>query len=441
MSPISSALEIFHFTTTVLRSYWQRDRGLLGPPQVLLSVMGMTVLDCPGYEQVIEQLQQGMGAALGWTNAETTPSAQALSQARRKFPSQRCREVFDSVQSLCASARAPFDIRYGEFRLLAIDGTKLPLPSYRSIIGHFGCPTQAPSGPQASFTLLWDVGANRPVDWRVGSYRTCERIHALEIAKGVGRGDLVLADRNFASRRILFHLQARGADWLMCIRGAGSATLREVTAFVASGALDQEVTMEVRDLKVAATATANTATITVRLLRKDLPDGTVAVFITSLLDKALHPASTLLDLYCTRWRVETAFREMKVWHGLERFHARYPDGILQEIAALMIFLLLTSACEARVRQIHGIPQQSTPTDHQPPALGTPSIRYNRRIAADCTWRLINAAMRGETDFLHAFEHCLNRLWRYRQAIRPNRHFPRIRKSPARGWKDRNRKGC
>lgn len=439
MSHFSSALKVFHFATTVLRSYWQRERGLLGPPQVLLSVMGMTVLDCPGYEQVIEHLQQGMGATLGWTSVETTPSAQALSQARRKFSSQRCREVFGQVLSLCASARANFAIRYGTLRLLAMDGTKLPLPAYRPIIDHFGCPTQAPSGPQASFTLLWDVGANQPVDWRVGSYRTCERIHALEIAEGVGRGDLVLADRNFASRRILFHLHARGADWLMCIRSAGAATLREVTAFVASGALDQEVTMEVRDLKAAATC--NTATITVRLLRKDLPDGTTAVFITSLRDTALHPTSTLLDLYSTRWRVETAFREMKVWHGLERFHARYPDGILQEIAALMIFLLLTNACEARARQIHRIPQQATSTDQQPPALVTPSIRYNRRIAADCTWQLINAAMRGESDFRHAFEHCLNRLWRYRQAVRPHRRFPRKRKSPARGWKDRGRKGC
>jgi hypothetical protein len=438
MSPFSSIFDIFHFATTDLMPYWQRDRGLFGPPQVLLSVMGMTVLDCPGYEDVIERLQQGMGAALGWTNAETTPSAQALSQARRKFTSQHCRKAFDSVLSLCTSARDRFDIRYGGFRLLAMDGTKLPLPAYRVMIDHFGCPTQAPSGPQASFTLLWDVGANRPVDWRVGPYRICERIHALEIAVGVGQGDLVLADRNFASRRILFHLHTRGADWLMCIRGAGSATLREVTAFVASGALDQEVTMEVRDPKSADTV--NRATITVRLLRKDLPDGTTAVFITSLRDKTLHPANTLLELYSTRWRVETAFKEMKVWHGLERFHARYTDGILQEIAALMIFLLLTSECEARARPIHRIPQTSAPTEQHVSTLVTPSIRYNRRIAADCTWQLIHAAMRGKTDFYRTFKRCLNRLWRNRQKIRPNRHFQRKRKAPVRGWKDRNRKG-
>ncbi len=407
-----------------------------------MSLMVMSVLGTKGYERTIEEMKAYLGKVLGWHTPESTPSAQALSQARRKLTPERCREVVVQVRARCTTSCEHRALGYGGFNLLAIDGTKAPLPAYRTIIDHFGCPTQAPKGPQASLTVLWDVGANQPVDWQLGPYRVCERLHALNLLAGTGPQDLVLADCNFASRRILFQLSSQRSQWLMNIRCAGSGTLAEVVDFVDSGLLEQTRSLVMRDHY--GHQKADLPVITVRLLRQVSPNGTIRVFVTSLTDTEQHPAAVLLNLYACRWRVETAFRELKLWHGLERFHARYPDGIYQEVAALMLFQLLSSELEAKARVHHQLPSVTPPEDITPPDAGEtitkPTVRFNRRIVADCAVGLLFAAAQGDQRLREEFDYCLFRIWRYRQKVRDGRSFPRKRNSPARGWKDKFRKG-
>ena len=247
MSILHAPGAIFRLFPKLLNTHWQRKRGTLGPLQVMLSLMTMSVLGCKGYERTLNEMKDRLSEVLQWTTVDARPSGPALSQARRKLHSERCREVVIQVRALCTTARAEAALGYGGFRLMALDGTKFALPAYQAMIAHFGCPTQSPRGPQGSFTLLWDVGANQPVDWLVGSYRTCERVHAQEMIAHLGAGDLLLADRNFSSRRILFALHARRVAWLMCVRSAGPGTFAEVNAFVASSLDDQRITVVQRD--------------------------------------------------------------------------------------------------------------------------------------------------------------------------------------------------
>jgi len=424
--------EIFTRVLGVLRSHWQRRRGALGPPQVLQTLMGMSVLGTNAYARTLRELKIKTIDVLG--RPVRAPSSQAFSQARRKLSAERCREAVAEVRELCTTARTHASLGYGGFRLLAIDGTKLALPAYRVFREHFGCPVQSPRGPQASFTLLWDVGANQPVDWEVGPYRVCERVHALKFLAKLGATDLVLGDRNFASRRLIFTLDGCKANWLMRVRSAGSGTLAEVVEFVASGKTDFPMTLVERNHH----GEPKPPRVKARLLRMDLEDGTVAVFITSLLDPLRYPAPSLIDLYAARWRIETAFRELKIWHGLERFHARYVDGIAQEVAALMLFQLLSSELEAQAR-IH--PSASI-ANVEPPGLPAqvrkPMLRFNRGMVADCAVDLLYAAAWGPEQVRVVFEDCLYHIWRTRQTVKPRRSFPRERKSPARGWRAEGR---
>ena len=416
--------------------HWQRRRGSLGPAQVLVSLMIMSVLDGKGYARTLLELKTFLGRMLGWGSP---PTAQALSQARRKLSPEVCRQVVTQVRSLCTASRTHAAFGYGGFRVLAIDGTKLALPAYKKLLDHFGSPKQSPKGPQASFTLLWDVGANQPVDWRVDPYRTCERVHALEFTAQLGPGDLLLGDRNFASRRIVFALHARGADWLMRVRSSGAGTLAEVSAFVASGASETQEILVERDHQ--GRPRPGSPRVPVRLLRMALDNGEVAVFMTSLIDPARHPAQTLIDLYAARWKIEIAFRELKIWHGLERFHARYVDGIAQEIAAVMLFQLLSSEVEAlaRIRLQAAPPIEQTPADKLPHLI-QPKLRFNRRTIADYAVMLLYAAATGEEQVRKEFEEALRSIWRGRQVVKPRRSFPRERKSPARGWRPNGKHG-
>lgn len=426
MSLSLAPLAVFDAFPHLLPDVWERRRGTLGPRQVLMTVMAMSVIGEKGYARTLKSMKDFFHER--WSREQRRPTPQAFSQARRKLSSEACRQVAQELRDLCAAARAEATLGYQKMRVMALDGTKLALPAYAAVREHFGCPVQAPDGPQASFTLLWDVGAQQPVDWQLGPYRVCERVHALTLAQAVGPGDLLLADRNFASRRILLALRERGADWLMRVRSAGTGTLQEVEAFVASGDADRVVDIAERDHH------GNTARgsdpLRVRLLRRVSADDSVAVFITSLLDHRRHAAAELLRLYDARWRIETAFREMKLWHGLERFHARYPDGIAQEVAAVLIFQLLVSELAARARIHH----REALAAAAPGSANPPEIRFNRAFVADHAVYVLIAGAKGRAEVREAFEDAMDSLWRARQKVRPRRSFPRVCKSPRRGWR-------
>lgn len=185
-----------------------------------------------------------------------------------------------------------------------------------------------------------------------------------------------------------------------------------------------------------------TPAIPVRLIRTTLPNGAVEILATNLWQQRGHERQALIDLYTLRWRIETAFRELKVFHALETFSATYPDGIYQEIAAIQIFLLLTSELEAMARAEHH--RRTTPdgTNTQPTTSPTTStfrcdhdIRFNRLLIADNVIHLLRAnATGGPTAVAAMMPDILDYLWKNRSKSRPGRTFPRLRKRPTRGYR-------
>lgn len=442
MAPSIDPTPVFRHLFDVLPRHWLRRCGQLGPLQVMVSLITMSVLGCHGYERTLDEMKLRLGKDLGWLNEHDLPSPSALSQARVKLDARQCAAVVAEVYALCSTARRCASLGYGGLRLLALDGTKLALPAYAAFRKHFGCPSQGEGrelcGPQASLTVLWDVGANQPVSWRLGTYKTSERVHADELIDGLGSGDLLLGDRNFPSRRLITRLRHQQVDILMRVRSTGPGVMQEVAAFLATGMSDAPIEMAARDAQDRPMETAQT--IPLRLLRVALPDGSIAVYLTSLRDADRHPAQALLALYAQRGRIETAFRELKIWHGLERFHSRRVDGIAQEVAAVMLFQLLASELEAKVRLAQDLVQTETPPEpDQPLEVRKDTVRFNRRIVADCAIRLLFTAASG-LSLKKAFDYAIFRIWRYRQTVRPGRSFPRQRKSAPRGWKPRGTKG-
>ena len=442
MAPLRNSTAVFRRFLDLQQRHWRR-RGPLGPSQVMIGLMTMSVLGSRGYEQTMDNMKEQLGSALGWADNDDAPTASAFCQARRKLPAQECERMASQVYDLCTIARAEAAIGYDGMRLLAEDGTKLPLPAYAVLRNHFGCPSQGEGreldGPQASLTVLWDVGANQPVTWRLGPYLDSERAQANGMMSALRRGDLLLCDRNFMSRRFLTQVHQQHADVLLRVCTTGIGVLQEVREFVASDATDQMIDVATRDEHEKPLE--GMPCIRVRLIRNTLPDGSSAVYLTTLLDQQQHPAQRLIDLYAQRWRIETAFREMKVWHGLEHFRARHVDGIAQEVAAIMIFLLLAGELEAQVRATYpdAAGQAVQPASPEQAVAIRPTIRFNRRIVADCAVKILRAALTG-TGAEKTFAYAMRRIWRYRQTIKPGRSFPRQRKSSPRGWKPRGTKG-
>ena len=64
------------------------------------------------------------------------------------------------------------------------------------------------------------------------------------------------------------------------------------------------------------------ASMALRFIRVDLPDGEVEILATSLLDKGKFPVREFKKLYYKRWKIETYFQTIKSRLAVDNFTGR-----------------------------------------------------------------------------------------------------------------------
>ena len=416
-----SPATIFNLISHALREKWQRKCGSLGPPQVLYSIMCMVAQSGHGYRQTLDYLKRQVGEKLGW-DSEPWPSS--FSEARRKLKVSDCLAAFRVARNACTGLDSLPKVAYQQYRLVAVDMTKLALPPYESVKEGFGCPKDAKGktapAPQATLTALWDISSNTPIDWRMERVYASERFAAHDLVTSLDHNDLLIADRGYPSRRLLKQLIDQKTAFLLRMPSGMGGGFREVRDFANDdSAWDREILLHETNAKRVD------PTLRIRLMKRRLACGKIAVFATNLFGQRTHKRRALCDLYCYRWDIETAFKEMKVWHGLENFRARFADGIHQEVAGLMLFLLLTAEVEAQARAYHTV----ATVERSPDGVQEPEYRFNRKQIAECVGYLLAAAAKGPEAVEKEFEYCMKQLWRFRQRRKHGRSFPRTAKDP------------
>jgi hypothetical protein len=418
---------LFHHLTAHLPSQWKRDCGSLRPVQVLYTLMMVSTRQNHGYKLVIDELKRSVGYELGWEEAPTTSS---FCEARRKLSVDQCRGALSFIREKCTTLQRRKRVLYGNYRLIAADMTKLALPAYADVRSVFGCPKDAKgktaSAPQGTLTVLWDISTNTPIDWRLEKVYSSERFAAHDLLTHVGKHDLLIMDRGYPSRRMLLDIAKRGASYLIRMPTGACGGFQEVREFSQTEHVwDRIIHLHDDNRRIGKPV------MLVRLIKIKLPEGGTAVFATNLLNKRLHRRRSLGALYCHRWDLETAFREMKVWYGLENFAARYAAGIQQEVAALMIFMQLTAELEAQAMDYHAVEMETSEHHHHPIK---PEIRFNRRYLCVCVGYLMTASAEGPAKLAEMYDYAMSQLWRYRQKRKPGRTFERKAKSPNSKWK-------
>jgi hypothetical protein len=320
-----------------------------------------------------------------------------------------------------ARARALPRATFHGHRIHALDGTKLTLPISRALLATFGAPTNG-GCPQAGLVVLWDVGANQPVGWELGPYKLAERAAGMRLLSHLGPEDVLVCDRGYPGLEFFHAVRQRGTQFVIRMNTSVIATSKEYVDFLESG--DQERIVSFVPVVNKYRRFPGDQPLTVRFMRD--PGNPSRVLATSFTDPAITPAACW-ELYAQRWNVEIAIREGKQWHGLEDFHARFVDGIHQEVAAIMTFLYLTGELEVEMR--HKVLERVAAGQEPPEAATTQPYRFNRLLMADMTVALISLALTRPQDVADEWAHCIRSLWRNRDRIRPGRSYPRTCKSP------------
>lgn len=414
------------FTDSVLNTIgtwlprgWVWRKSALGPLQTVLTVMNMVAFGSKGYRAALRDVFDDMHRSFGWSEGAPTPSA--LTQARGKLSEKMCRDLFHRVSAEAGRVVSRARLRYAGFqRIVAVDGTRTSLASTAGLKRDFGCPFGDHLAPQALLTVLWDIGGNVPVDWRLGRHDGSEQADLTDMLGSLGVGDLLLADRLYPSRELMADLYRRGLHFVMRVKTTGASLAREIAAFVESGLDDQTVRLP------------DHPAIRIRLVRGHRDGSEHVVLVTSLIE-ATHDARAIADLYQRRWGIETAYREAKGWHGLDALPGRSKQMVRQEVCALMLFWLMQGELEGQARRVYAdeIRKQPDVDLKWTPAEGIAEVPvlFNRKLLATSVALLMAAAVTGMDEAVQSWRVSIRYLWQNRARRRPGRQARRTSERP------------
>jgi hypothetical protein len=297
-----------------------RLRALPARVVVYLLVAGCLFAEL-GYVQVWQRLCAGLdGLALA------TPTASALTQARRRLGPAPLRALFDL---LCGPAPVATlsGVRVGGLLVCAIDGTTLPVADTPA--NHRVYTTQPGNHGGSGYPLLRLValvacGTRSLIAAVYGPTSSGETTLADRLAASLHTGMLVLCDRNLTTHTLTGRIAAAHAHLLGRCKANRKLPLVGRLHDGSYLSVLGGVTVRVIDAEITIATRAGRASGSYRLA-------------TTLTDAYTWPATTLVTLYHQRWEIETAYLELKSSIlGGRVLRARTPTGIDQEVHALLV---------------------------------------------------------------------------------------------------------
>jgi len=308
--------------------------------------------------------------------------------------------------------------------LIAVDGSMLHLPATSEMRKEFPRRTdrlglEIEHYPQARLLMAWDAEHHLPCAWRLTSMREGEREATEHVLGRLPTNAVLVMDRGFPSRALLGSICASGRHAIVRMVATEAAAFPEVRQFLASGRRSAIV-----DLRTEVDGVA--ATVTVKLVKRRFNRGRPStherracmVILSTLTD---IDDDRLIAIYGMRWGVETAFREMKSIATIERWHSQTPDGIRQEIHALMCWFciagLIAMSAEATDRDTPRGRRKRTNTALVMNAIASilAALYASHHVRSDAT----RAA-----DLARQADEALLRVLRHMQRRRPGRHYAR-----------------
>ncbi|RLD52583.1 MAG: IS4 family transposase [Bacteroidetes bacterium] len=241
--------------------------------------------------------------------------------------------------------------RWFHFRLLAVDGSALNLPSSKELLERYCCHHTNSIGtkiPVARVSFLCDVLNYFTIDAQIESFKVGEQKMFESHLKYIGKGDLLTGDANYGYFRILIAIMKRKAEF--CIRMSQSTNF--IQRFLASGKKDivTEWMPSAITIKNCKGHGVDFTPFKVRLVRIDLSNGETEVLALSLLDQDKYGYDCIKELYDKRWGVEEEIKKFMQRLMIEFFSSKKENGVLQDFYANIFMLNLVSFLTQPVAQ-------------------------------------------------------------------------------------------
>lgn len=276
-----------------------------------------------------------------------TPSA--CTQARAKLSATAFSAL--NAEAVLAEFYQPDNPQAGwcGHRLLATDGSVLHLPDSREVGGYFGWQTmrtQYGMGKEPQVfgraSVLYDVCNRLVLHGVLERYTVGEQALAEQHLAHTRSGDVLLFDSGFAGYRWLARVHHHERDFICRVqRGSFGAAQALLAAGVAG--LSCHLRLEPPSgQRVGLRALGLPLSLEVRLVTVGLPNDTLEVLVTSLVDEHKYPTKAFAEAYHRRWGVELFYGLIKGRLGLENFSGRTVESVRQDFQATLLLTNLES---------------------------------------------------------------------------------------------------
>jgi len=220
-----------------------------------------------------------------------------------------------------------------DFRLLAIDGSRLQLPVSKEIIETFGCAknNHEIKTPMAQASYCIDLLNKKILNSEICRNETSEYKLALKhLEKINSKKDLLIYDRGYSAIWFMFYQLILGKDFVIRMQ---RNSIKEVQDFFNSDKKSKII--EIKELGWKSEEQITNLKIEfesfkIRLVKVILDNGEIEVLATSLLDEEKYPSEEFKDLYFLRWGIETEFDHLKNHLMIEDFTGLSALSIMQD---------------------------------------------------------------------------------------------------------------
>lgn len=256
--------------------------------------------------------------------------------------------------------------RYKGYRLLAVDGTKVTIPTNTNDDETYVLSNKKSKGHNLlNVNALYDILNKIYIDVVIQTYRqTNEFLALVEMIKRscFFKKVILIADRGYESYNNIAHLENKGWKYLIRVKASnvGKGLLckadlpvddefdktvsilmtRRQTKEIKSKPLLYRFLAKVSTFDFLPHGEKGTYPLSFRVVCVKLSENNYEYLITNLDEK--FDLNELKRLYFMRWSLETSFRELKHTIGMLHFHSKKRELIQQEIYASMI---LYNFCE------------------------------------------------------------------------------------------------
>ena len=290
----------------VAASGWPGRRRVYDPGQVLWAGVDQALGGQLSQSALVSRLAAVNGRPLDRDSG-------ALCRARQRCPASLARAAAQEV-ALRAQQPGP--------RIWLLDGSSVVLTDSEANQTRYPqSPSQKPGlgQPQIRFVALVDLASGCLVDLALGTLYDHDAKLGRALWDQIAPGDLVIADRGFASYGLLAAAQRRG--FFVLVR---QHQRRRNSTPLEADLDDREESWTLPKRRPEWWDDDLPPRQNVRVVRCRLEGGGVLALNTNL-PADRYPLQAVLDLYAQRWRVETRFLELKVTLGADHIRAATPD--------------------------------------------------------------------------------------------------------------------